>query len=225
VVPSPASAQLNHVSHTASASVSVFRPPAPAAPTGVQIQQSQDQLIVSWMPAAATAADITSSTITAAPTGGSSAPVLTATVSGAAATGSVSGVLPSTQYSVTVVNATSGGVGPASQPVLFTTGVSSNPPASPTGLRVFWTYNGTASELLTAVWTPGAPGDSPIDQYEVMATSHDSDTPQTVTGTVSAPTTSIYLSVDDLQDWSVQVRAHNAAGWGPWSSAAMLGGI
>jgi hypothetical protein len=39
---------------------------------------------------------------------------------------------------------------------------------------------------------------------------------------VSGSTLSAAFGADDAYDWSVHVRAHSAAGWGPWSTAGIL---
>jgi hypothetical protein len=219
VAPSPASAQLNIVSHTTSASVTVFRPPAPAAPTGVTANQVLDQLDVSWTLAPATASYVTSSVITATPTGGSSAPVLTATVLGSATSGTVSQLQPTTTYSVTVFNRTAGGTGPAGAPILFTTAASTIPPSAPSIQHIWWAN----VNLLAVSWQPGSTGDSPTDQYEVVATAVDSDTnPPPADVSVAGSATSAYIALDFAVNWSVIVRAHSAAGWGPWSPAVIL---
>jgi hypothetical protein len=217
--PSPSVAQLNLVSHTASASVSVFVPPAPAAPTAVTATQTGDQLAVSWTPAPATAGYLISSTITAVPTGGSTAPTLTAT--GGSTSGTLSSLLASTTYSVTVVNRDAGGASPASAPLLFTTAPATVAPSAPT-ITYHWWAN---SALLAVSWIPGDPGNSAVDQYEVLIASVDGDTNQVITTTVAPPATSAYISADSVSSWSITVRAHNAAGWSPWSAAAFLSGI
>lgn len=231
VLPSPSSAQLNRVSHSTWARITVFVPPPPAAPTNVSASQVQDQLNVSWTPSGATASYLTSSVITAIPTGGSTAPVLTATVSGPVTTGAVPEVQPSTTYSVTVSNRDAGGAGPASAPILVTTQASTTPPLAPSIQRLWWAN----TNLLAVSWQPGTTGDSPIDQFEVMATASDSDaTSQSmaVSGSlhpmvvyVNGSATSAYIRLDDTLSWSVTVRAHNTAGWGLWSTARILGGL
>ncbi|MDQ6616977.1 MAG: fibronectin type III domain-containing protein [Actinomycetota bacterium] len=215
VAPTANGAQLNMVSHTAAASVSVIIPPKPAAPTNVTVNQSGDTLAVAWQADPATSPFLTSSLITATPVSGTN-PVLSA--NGTATSGAVTNVQPLTTYSVTVVSFDAGGASPASAPVLYTTAASTVPPGAPTILYHWWT-----PPQLAASWAPGSTGDSPIDQYEVTATNHDGDTPVVVTQFVS--TTSAYLTVDDTLDWIVTVRAHNAAGWGPWSASVLQGGL
>jgi hypothetical protein len=45
------------------------------------------------------------------------------------------------------------------------------------------------------------------------------------TQTVSGTTLTASFTVDYIPNWSVIVQAHNALGWGPWSSAVTLGGL
>ena len=205
--PYPAGPQLDQVSHTAIKPVSVVRPPAASAPTGVLATQSDDQLNVSWTPAAATAKYISESVITATPTGGSTAPVLTAVVPGTAKHGVVPGVLASTTYSVTVANDDGGGPGAVSQPFAITTVPATIHPDAPT-ITYYWGYADIR-------WNAPKAGDSAIDEYEVLATGGG----QTLTSYVSGSTLSDYLSPAPADILNVRVRAHNAAGWGSWSAA------
>ena len=82
-------------------------------------QPPQLELQVSWTPAPATAALITSSTVTATPVG-SSAPVLSTTVSGSGAT--LAPLAYHTTYSITVTNTDDEGTSAPSAPVEVTTG-------------------------------------------------------------------------------------------------------
>jgi hypothetical protein len=63
-----------------------------------------------------------------------------------------------------------------------------------------------------------------VDQYQVSVNiSGDSGAvPSSFAQTVSGSTFSAGFGANDAYDWSVQVRAHNAAGWGPWSTAVIL---
>lgn len=201
--PYPAASQLNLVSHTASVGVTVIRPPAAAAPSGVAVTESGDQLNVQWTPAPATAPYISASVITVTPVG-STAPVLTAVVPGATTSGAVPGVVASTAYSVTVANNDAGGPGATSQPASFTTGPATIVPGAPT-IAYYWGYAALR-------WVPTSSGNSVIDEYEVLATGG-----QTLTTYVSGSTLSAYLAPAPSDLLTVKVRAHNAAGWGPWS--------
>jgi hypothetical protein len=204
--PYPAETQLDQVSHTTGTSVSVVRPPAAAAPTGVNATESGDELNVGWTPASATAPYISNSLITATPTGGSTAPVLTAVVPGTATTATVPGVVGSTAYSITVANNDGGGAGATSQPFLFTSGKATIVPRTPT-ITYEWGYAGIR-------WNPPSPGNSAIDRYEVTATGEGNN----IISYVSGSATSDYLYPAPADSLAVKIRAHNAAGWGRWST-------
>ena len=47
----------------------------------------------------------------------------------------------------------------------------------------------------------------------------------TVSQSAPASTLTATFAVSDVPDWSVHVRAHNAAGWGPWPASVLLGGV
>jgi hypothetical protein len=72
-------------------------------------------------------------------------------------------------------------------------------------------------------WNAAVPGDSPIDQYQITITG--SDGGGTFTQTVPGTALTASFTVDYIPDWTVTVRAHNAAGWGPWSTRFTLGGL
>ena len=76
--------------------------------------------------------------------------------------------------------------------------------------------------MLAVSWSAAAAGDSPTDQYQVTVTGGDGA--GTYTQTVSGSTLSASFTVSHIPDWSIQVRAHNTAGWGPWSTTAFLAG-
>jgi len=202
----PTAPQLDVVSHVATVSVSVIPPPAAAAPTGLNATESGDQLNVRWTPAPATAPCLSSSQITATPVRRSSAPVLHGSTAGTATNGSVAGVVASTTYSVTVANNDGGGAGATSQPVLITTGPATIRPGAPT-ITYAWGYADIR-------WNPPSAGNSAIDEYEVAA----SGGGQTLVSYVSGSTLSDYLAPQPADTLAVTVRAHNAAGWGPWSA-------
>jgi hypothetical protein len=132
---------------------------------------------------------------------------------------------PKTTYEITVVNTTVSASSPASIPLSVTTSVASVPPSAPTGVTAHWTVldpTGT-SDTLVVTWQAAVPGDSPIDQYEISITG--SDGAGMFTQTVSGTTLTASFTVDYIPNWSVTVQAHNALGWGPWSSAVTLGGL
>lgn len=197
--------------------------PAPAAPTGVTVVQSGDQFRVSWKPNGADPAAIMSSTLTAAPSDPALA-VLTATVAASATSGLISQLLPLTEYSVTVVSTTIGGSSPESVPVEVNTAAATVPPSAPTGVKASWAVLdpvGTHDNIVVK-WNAAVPGDSPVDKYKVAF--EGSEGAGTFTKNVGGGTLTEVFGVDSRPDWSMRVRAHNAAGWGPWSKTVRLGG-
>ena len=76
---------------------------------------------------------------------------------------------------------------------------------------------------IVATWNAAVPGDSPVDDYEV--TINGSDGSGTFTQTVSGTTLTALFTVDYIPDWTVTVRAHNAAGWGSLAYSFRLGGL
>jgi hypothetical protein len=196
--------------------------PVAAAPTGVTATQVADQFQVAWKPSPPNPAVITSSTITATPVG-SAAATLTATVNGSATSGLIGPLQPATKYQITVVNTDAGGPSPASSPITVTSHVASVAPSAPTNVAGHWTAPGATNDQLVATWSTAAAGDSPTDQYEVTITG--SDAAGTYTQSVSGSILSASFTVNDISDWWIQVRAHNAAGWGPWSTTAFLSGV
>lgn len=67
------------------------------------------------------------------------------------------------------------------------------------------------------------PGDSPVDQYEVLITG--SNGAGTYAKSVSGTALTAKFTVDYIPDWTVLARAHTATGWGPWSASFTLGGF
>ena len=197
----------------------------PAAPTAVAAVQSGDQFNVSWTPDPTAGAIITSSTVTATPVA-STAAILTATAAGRAGSAVVGPLQPSTTYSITIVSNSSGGPSPASAAVLVTSHASSVPPAAPTGVNASWTAPGLVGDTLLARWQAATGGDSPVDKYQVTVVVFDGGTgaPAPSSLVVSGSTLSAALAVNDVYDWNVYVRAHDAAGWGAWSAPYLLGG-
>ena len=196
--------------------------PVPAVPGGVTATQSGDQFHVSWTPDGVNPIAVTSSILTAAPLS-STASTLTANVAGSATSGSLGPLEPQTTYQITVINTTIGGSGPASIPISVTTTAASVVPSAPTGVTDYWTASDVAIATMIATWSAAVPGDSPVDEYEVLITG--SDGGGTFTQTVSGTTLAASFTVDSTPDWTVMVRAHNAAGWGPWSASFKLGGL
>jgi hypothetical protein len=166
---------------------------------------------------------VTSSTVTAAPVG-STNPVLTATVTGTATNGILSPLSPATTYQVTVVTTSISGSGPASAPVSVTSAPATIPPSAPTNVVASWSNLDPtgATDSLVVNWPATVPGNSPVDQYQIVAAS---DSGSVLTNSVSGTTLTTYFNVDYIPNWSATVRAHNAAGWGAVSAAAHLGGL
>jgi hypothetical protein len=196
--------------------------PVPAAPTGVTAVQSGDQFQVTWTPSVANPAVILSSTLTATPVN-STAPVLTTTVTGSAASGVVAPLQPSTTYQVTVVTTTAGGSSPPSTPYTVTTEAASIAPSAPTGVSARWEGNPDTSTSFQVSWNAAVPGDAPVDQYEITITG--SDGGGTFTQDVPGTALTAYFTADPTPNWTITVRAHNAAGWSPWSASFTLGGL
>jgi hypothetical protein len=193
----------------------------PAAPTGVTATPAGGQFSIAWVPDPAAAAQINSSLVTATPVG-STAPVVTAAVTGNATSVLIGPLQPQTTYQVTVVNTDSGGSSPPSNAISLVTAASSIVPSAPTGVSARWTAPGAPGDTLLASWAAAAPGDSPTDQYQITITG--SDGGGTFTQTVSGSTLTVTFNVSDVPDWTVKVRAHDAAGWGAWSARFVLGG-
>jgi hypothetical protein len=196
--------------------------PVPGAPSGVTAVESGDQFQVSWTPEGVNPVAVTSSTLTATPVN-STAPILTASVSGSGTSGFVGPLEPQTTYQVTVESTTIGGTGPASGAISVTTAAASTVPSAPTGVSARWTAVGASTATLVATWNAAVPGDSPVDEYEVMIDAGEDG--GTYTQTVPGTTLTASFVVSWVPDWSVTVSAHNAAGWGPWSASFTLGGL
>jgi hypothetical protein len=194
---------------------------APGAPTGVTATPAGGQFQIAWTPDPTAAAQITSSTVTAAPVA-SAAPLVTVTVSGPATTALIGPLQPQTTYQITVVSTDAAGSSPAGAPISITTTASAVVPSAPTGVKARWTAPGSPGDTLVATWVAAVAGDSPVDSYQVTITG--SDGAGTFTQTVGGSTLSASFVVSDIPDWSIQVRAHNAAGWGAWSARVTLGG-
>lgn len=192
--------------------------PLPAAPTAVHVAQQGDGLVVSWT--APSAPTITSSIITARPVS-STSPTVTTAVSGSASSGVVGPVAPATTYAITVASSSAGGLGLASAPASFTTEAATIPPGAPRSVTARWTLPDEPGNRLVAQWmAPATSGNSPIDEYQVVAAPTEGPV-SAQTLTVPAPAATSF-TVDDTWDWTVKVRAHNAAGWGPWAASATL---
>ena len=107
---------------------------------------------------------------------------------------------------------------PPSTPVVITTQAATVAPSAPTGLKVSWKLNG---QQLGASWTAAVAGNSPIDDYQVqVAQSTPPASRRTSTPAQRPPSRS--PGSNNALDWAVQVRAHNAAGCGRWSTKVVL---
>lgn len=196
--------------------------PFAAAPTVVDVAQSGDEFLVTWMPNGINPVAVTSSTLTATPVN-SPASILTTTVNGPATSGAIPLLQPQTTYQITVLNNTANGVSPASAPVTLTTGAASVAPSAPTNVVASWLNPDPAgtTDTLIASWAAANPGDSPIDQYLITITGSGGTDTQTISGS----TLTAYFSVDFTPNWTVTVQAHNAVGWGSASKPVKLGGL
>jgi hypothetical protein len=221
--PTPNEGQLNLVPHAIADPITVAQPAVPQAPSEVHAAQVEDQLLLGWTLAPATAEAITSSTITLTPTGGSSAPVVTAAAS---PTGGVAGpVEPLTSYEVTVVTHDASGSSPASAPIYFTTPAATVAPSAPTELKAWWIANNPPTGSFAVRWTAGAPGSAAIDEFEVRAVPAEAEVASTLYNVEPASSGETVFTGNSETPWAASVRAHNAAGWGPWSAPVELGGL
>ena len=193
---------------------------ATAAPTGVAAVKSGGQWLVSWVPDQTVPLDlVSSSTITATPVG-SIAPVVTAKIAGSGSSGLVGPLSPSTTYSVIVTSNDADGPSAASQPITITTGASVLKPGAPTGLTGTWTQPGNSPDPLIVTWSPGVPGDTPTDKYQLFGLAPGGGL---FNVTVSAASTTDTIStLDDGLNWYILIRAHDAAGWGRWALLKVL---
>ena len=95
--------------------------------------------------------------------------------------------------------------------------------AAPTGVTALWIAPGDTTATLVGSWNAAEGGDSPVDKYQIRIRGSDGVGVfrQTVPGSILTGS----FTVSDIPDWSVTVRAHNAAGWGTWSAPFTLGGL
>lgn len=194
----------------------------PATPTGVTVTASGGQFQVSWNnDPTAPLGLITSSTVTATPVN-STASVVTATASGNGTSALIGPLQPQTTYQITVLSTDAGGSSAASAPVSITTSASAIPPGAPTGLSAYWSSPSSPGDGIVASWQAAPSGDSPTDEYQITIVG--SDGAGTYTQSVPASQLWAEFVVNDIPDYQIEVRAHDAAGWGPWSAPYMLGG-
>ena len=196
-------------------------PAIPAAPlvTAVQVGTT---LQISWTPDASVANAISSSMVTVARADGTGTNLTTA-VASAVTMVTLGPVTAATAYAVSVI---SNDVAGASNPGVFsiTTTAVTQVPDAPVITYIWW--SGSTYGLAASSWTAPNAYNSPIDEYEVSVTWQDGDVQTPDKDIVVGGTTlSAYIGADNTSTWSVQVRAHNAAGWGAWSMPRQLGGL
>jgi hypothetical protein len=216
---STTSVQLDQVPHSLTDVDAAVLPPVPSAPSGVVVSESAGSLLVSWTPGTAGGAAF-STTVTATPASGTP---LSSVVAGTASSATLSGVAPATTYTITVVSSDAAGSA-AAAPVQYTTTASTVPPGAPTVTRAVWN---TDSEIVVA-WSTPSSGDSPISDYEIECVPNTSDPgapPPVVVDVAPNPYNDTGVGLDASYDWTITVRAANAAGFGPWSAPFALGGL
>jgi hypothetical protein len=96
--------------------------------------------------------------------------------------------------------------------------MSSVVPGAPT---ISWARWNTYTEMVMA-WAAAPAGDSVTTDYQVMATS---DGGAVVTMDAGTTLEAALSNMDSTPDWTIQVRAQDAAGWGPWSAPVLVGGL
>lgn len=198
--------------------------PVPAAASDVSAMQSGDQFQVAWTPRKVNPAAITGTRLTATPAG-SPGGSLTNFVVGPATNGVIPQLQPATTYLITVANQTIGGTGPDSAPLTVTTAPASVAPSAATNVLAVWSnLNPVAStDTFTVTWAAADPGNSPVDQYQIVASG--SDGGGSYTNTVGGSVLTTLFTVDWVPNWTMTVQAHNATGWGPVSTSFFLGGL
>jgi hypothetical protein len=211
-------AQQNNVSHSFSDQVDIGVPPVPSVPQNLQVSQTGPDLYVSWTAPATGLSSLLHSTITATPPVGSP---FTLVVPPGVTSGVLPNVAPSTTYSVTVTSTSYTGTGPAAA-VSFTTEAPTVPPGAPQSVSASWTSTDSPASLSIS-WGTTDPGNSPIDNFEIKAVAVTSRTTSPLDAVIPAPATAYtFYEPNNSVSWRVTVRAHNAAGWGPWSKAVVV---
>jgi hypothetical protein len=211
-------AQQNKVSHSFSDNVDIGVPPVPGAPQNLQVRQTGPNLEVSWAAPTTGSSSLLRSTITATPRTGSP---FTLVVPAAVTSGLLANVAPSTTYAVTVTSTSYTGTGPAAAES-FTTEVPTVAPGAPQSVSASWTSTDSPANLSVS-WGSTVPGNSPIDRLEIRALPVNSGTTSPLDVVISAPATAYsFGNANNSVSWQVTVRAHNAAGWGPWSTAVLV---
>jgi hypothetical protein len=161
------------------------------------------------------------STISAAPATGSP---FTLVVPAGVSSGLLANVAPSTTYSVTVTSTSYTGTGPAAA-VSFTTEAATIAPGAPQSVSAAWTSIDSPANLSIS-WGATDPGNSPIDRFEIRALPVNSGTTSALDAVIPAPASAYtFGNAANSVSWQVTVRAHNAAGWGPWSTAVVVSAL
>jgi hypothetical protein len=142
------------------------------------------------------------------------------------ATSALIALAAQTTYRIVVVNTDLEGSGPPSRGIrLFTGGTVVTPPA-PTQVSAWWTGQLPPGLSLAVHWNASASGANTVDMYEVSVVWQDGDNHGgTYDQTVSGQAFYAYFAVDNTSDWKIEVRAHDAAGWGAWSTPIVIGGV
>jgi hypothetical protein len=195
----------------------------PLAPTGVAVVYASGQYRVTWDASSVTPSTV-GFTVKATPVAPSTADVVVASAAADATSALIGPLQPLTTYLIVVASANVAGTSEdSSPPVSVTTPASVHPPAAPTGLTARW----IGTSVLLAKWKAAVPGDSPIDAYAVRVSAYDADAPVPSPHAKRLPGSvlSASFTLDSSSNWKIIVRAHNAAGWGPWSRAVVLGGL
>jgi hypothetical protein len=219
VVSNGAGAVLTNSQNHAILSVSL-----PGLPTHVTATQMGGQILVSWLPGPEAAPEITSTTITATPAD-TALPPVQAVVTGPAMSALIV-LAPATSYYIVVVNNDLAGSSPPSSAARFVSGGSATPPPAPTNVMAWWTGQLAPAPSLGVHWNASQAGPVTIDSYEVLVVWQDGDNPGgTYDQIVGGQTLSTYFAVDNTSDWRIKVRAHDVAGWGPWSPPMTIGGV
>jgi hypothetical protein len=211
-------AEQNNVSHSFSDKVDIGVPPVPSAPQNLQVSQTGPNLQVSWTAPTTGSSALLRSTITATPPTGSP---FTLVVPAGVTSGLLANVAPSTTYSVTVTSTSYTGTSPAAT-LSFTTEAPTIAPGAPQSVLASWTSTDSPANLSVS-WGTTSPGNSPMDRFEIQALPVNSAATSPLDAVISAPAAAYYFgNADNSVSWQVTVRAHNAAGWGPWSTAVVV---
>jgi hypothetical protein len=104
----------------------------------------------------------------------------------------------------------------------FTTEAPTVAPSAPQSISASWTSIDSPASLSVS-WGATDPGNSPLDLFEIRAVGVNSGTTSPLDAVIPAPATAYtFYNPSNSVSWQVTVRAHNAAGWGPWSTAVVV---